>query len=316
MNVHKHARLTPAGRALLVRRVLEEGLSTREVALAMGVSARTAYKWVSRFKFEGEAGLQDRTSRPLRSPKRLCRSRCRRIEELRRERWTSPRIARKLKLPVSTVVVTLRRLGLSRLSQLDPPRTVIRYERSRPGELLHIDTKKLGRIARIGHRINGDRRTRVAGIGWEYLHVCVDDATRLAYTEILTDEKGETCAGFLLRAAAWYRSLGITTERVMTDNGSGYRSYAFRGAMANLEARHLKTRPYTPRTNGKAERFIQSALREWAYARPYRNSRIRIAAMQPWIRFYNRERPHMGIRGLSPQQRLVSLVNNVPVNDS
>jgi len=316
VNVHKCARLTPVGRALLVRRVLEEGLSAREVALAMGVSARTAYKWVSRFRYEGEAGLQDRSSRPLSSPRRLGRGRRRRIEELRRKRWTSPRIARQLKLPISTVVVTLRRLGLARLSQLEPPRMVTRYERSRPGELLHMDTKKLGRIARIGHRISGDRRSRVKGIGWEYLHVCVDDATRLAYTEILTDEKGETCAGFLLRAAAWYRSLGISPERVMTDNGSGYRSYAFRGVMSTLSARHLKTRPYTPRTNGKAERFIQSALREWAYARPYRNSRTRIAAMQPWIRFYNRERPHMGIRGLSPQQRLGSLVNNVPVNDS
>lgn len=316
MNVHKCARLTPAGRALLVKRILAEGLSAREVALAMGVSVRTAYKWLSRFKYEGEAGLQDRSSRPRHSPRRLARGRRRRIEQLRRKRYTAPRIARALKLPTSTVVVTLRRLGLERLSLLEPPRTVIRYERSRPGELLHMDTKKLGRIARIGHRINGDRRTRVVGIGWEYLHVCVDDATRLAYTEILTDEKGETCAGFLLRAAAWYRNLGITPERVMTDNGSGYRSYAFRGAMARLSARHLKTRPYTPRTNGKAERFIQSALREWAYARPYRNSRIRIAAMLPWIRFYNRERPHMGIRGLSPQQRLRSLVNNVFVNDT
>lgn len=316
MNVHKSARLTPAGRALLVRRVLEEGFSASEVALAMGVSARTAYKWISRFRHEGEAGLQDRSSRPQRSPRRLGRSRRRRIEELRRKRWTSPRIARELKLPISTVVVTLRRLGLERLDRLDPPRTVIRYERSRPGELLHIDTKKLGRIARVGHRIHGDRTTRVRGIGWEYLHVCIDDATRLAYTEILTDEKGETCAGFLLRASAWYRQQGIAPQRVMTDNGSGYRSIIFRRAIATLSARHLRTRPYTPRTNGKAERFIQTAMREWAYARPFRSSTLRIAAMRPWLQFYNRERPHMGIRGLSPQQRLYSLVNNVRVNDT
>ena len=316
MNVHKCARLTPAGRALLVLRVVEEGLSVREVALAMGVSARTAYKWVSRFKYEGEAGLQDRSSRPLHSPRRLARGRRRQIEKLRRKRYTSPRIARELKLPLSTVVVTLRRLGLERLNRLEPPRMVIRYERSRPGELLHLDTKKLGRIARVGHRIHGDRTTRVRGIGWEYLHVCVDDATRLAYTEVLTDEKGESCAGFLLRAAAWYRGLGIEPERVMTDNGSGYVSRAFRDALTQLRTRHLRTRPYTPRTNGKAERFIQTALREWAYGQLYRNSRIRIAAMRTWIRFYNRERPHMGIRGLSPQQRLVSLVNNVPVNDN
>lgn len=316
MNVHKCARLTPAGRALLVRRVVQEGLSAREVALAMGVSARTAYKWVSRFKYEGEAGLQDRSSRPLHSPRRLSRSRRRQIEKLRRKRYTAPQIARELKLPVSTVVVTLRRLGLERLSRLEPPRLVIRYERSRPGELLHVDTKKLGRIARVGHRIHGDRTTRVRGIGWEYLHVCVDDATRLAYTEVLTDEKGETCAAFLQRAVAWYRGLGIEPERVMTDNGSGYVSRGFRAALTRLRTRHLRTRPYTPRTNGKAERFIQTALREWAYGQPYRNSRIRIAAMRTWIRFYNRERPHMGIRGLSPQQRLVSLVNNVPVNDT
>lgn len=316
MNVHKCARLTPAGRALLVRRVVEEGLSAREVALAMGVSPRTVYKWVSRFKYEGEAGLQDRSSRPRHSPRRLARSRRRQIEKLRRKRYTSPRIARALKLPISTVVITLRRLGLERLSRLEAPRIVVRYERSRPGELLHMDIKKLGRIARIGHRIHGDRSSRVRGIGWEYLHVCVDDATRLAYTEVLTDEKGESCAGFLLRAAAWYRSLGIEPERVMSDNGAGYVSRAFRGALTRLGARHLRTRPYTPRTNGKAERFIQTALREWAYAQPYPSSCRRIAAMQPWIRFYNRERPHMGIRGLSPQQRLGCLVNNVLVNDS
>jgi transposase InsO family protein len=308
VNIHKSARLTPSGRALLVRRVLEEGCGVKEVALAMGVSRRTAHKWIRRYQEEGEAGLQDRSSRPLRSPGRLCRTRRRRIEELRRKRYTSPLIARTLNLPISTVVVTLRRLGLARLSQLEPPRTIIRYEWSRPGDMLHMDIKKLGRIACVGHRIHGDRSKRREGIGWEYLHVCVDDATRLAYTEILTDEKGETCAGFLLRACAWYRSLGIQTDRVMTDNGSGYRSHVFLSAMLSLNARHVRTRPYTPRTNGKAERFIQSALREWAYARAYATSRVRLAAMSSWIQFYNRKRPHMGIRGLSPQQRLASLV--------
>jgi transposase InsO family protein len=316
VNVHKHARLTPAGRALLVRRVVEEKRSVGEVADAMGVSRRTVYKWLSRYRHEGEAGLQDRSSRPLRSPGRLVRSRRRRIEELRRRRWSSPRISRELRIPLSTVVVTLRRLGLARLKSLEPPRPVIRYERSRPGELLHLDTKKLGRIGRIGHRVHGDRSTRVRGIGWEYLHVCVDDASRLAYTEVLPDEKGDTCAAFLERATAWYRSLGICVERVMTDNGSGYVSRVFRTTMARLGARHIRTRPYTPRTNGKAERFIQSALREWAYARAYPRSEMRIAAMTAWIQYYNRERPHMGIRGLAPQQRLYNLVNNVPVNDT
>lgn len=316
MNVHKSARLTPAGRALLVQRVVVAGWRPSDVAAAMGVSTRTVYKWVARYRLEGEAGLRDRSSRPLRSPRRLRRTQCRRIERLRRRRWSSPRIARELDLPVSTVVVTLRRLGLSRLRSLEPPRPVVRYERSRPGELLHIDIKKLGRIGRIGHRINGNRRTAVRGIGWEYLHVCVDDASRLAYSEVLSDEKGHTCAAFLERAATWYRSLGVPVERVMTDNGSGYRSHVFRQAMALIGARHLRTRPYTPRTNGKAERFIQSALREWAYARAYRRSDLRVAALSAWIRYYNRERPHMGIRGLSPQRRLERLVNNVFVNDS
>jgi transposase InsO family protein len=316
VNVHKHARLTPAGRALLVRRVMEDGQRVGDVADAMGVSRRTVHKWLSRFKLEGGAGLQDRSSRPLRSPGRLRRTQRRRIEGLRRRGWSSPRIARELGIPLSTVVLTVRRLGLARLKSLEPPRPVLRYERSRPGELLHIDTKKLGRIGRIGHRVHGDRSTRVRGIGWEYLHVCVDDASRLAYTEVLPDERGHTCAAFLERAVAWYRSLGIRVERVMTDNGSGYVSHAFRTMMVSLQARHLRTRPYTPRTNGKAERFIQSVLRECAYARAYRRSGLRIAALGAWIRYYNRERPHMGIRGLSPQQRLRSLVNNVPVNDS
>jgi transposase InsO family protein len=316
VNVHKHARLTPAGRALLVRRVLEEGHAVSDVADAMGVSRRTAHKWLSRFRMEGEAGLRDRSSRPIRSPRRLRRAQRRRIEGLRRRRWSSPRIARELGIPLSTVVVTLRRLGLARLRSLEPPRPVVRYERSRPGELLHIDTKKLGRISRIGHRINGDRSTRVRGSGWEYLHVCIDDASRLAYSEVLLDEKGHTRAAFLERATAWYQRLGVTIERVMTDNGSGYVSHVFRKAVVAMNARHLRTRPYTPRTNGKAERFIQSALREWAYARPYRRSELRTAALNPWIRYYNCERPHMGIQGLSPQQRLRSLVNNVRVNDT
>jgi transposase len=206
VNIHKSAKLTFAGRVLLIQRVLDEGWSAREAALAAGVSTRTAYKWVSRFRHEGKAGLHDRSSRPLRSPRRLCRGHLRRIERLRRRRFTSPRIARELKIPISTVVLTLRRLGLARLSHLEPPRTVIRYERARPGELLHMDIKKLGRIARVGHRVHGDRSKRAEGIGWEYLHVCVDDATRLAYTEILSSEKADACVGFLKRACEWYRA--------------------------------------------------------------------------------------------------------------
>jgi len=318
VNIHKHARLTPAGRALLVRRVVEEGQSPASVALAAGVSRRTVYKWLERYRVEGEEGLVDRSSRPLRSPRRLPRSRRRRIEALRRKGWSSLRIARETGLPISTVVLTVRRLGLARLSSLEPPRPVIRYERKRPGELLHIDTKKLGRIERIGHRIHSDRSRRARGAGWEYLYVCIDDASRLSYCEVLPDEKGVTADGFIRRAIAHYQALGISVERVMTDNGSGFVSKTFAAALRQAGARHIRTRPYTPRTNGKAERFIQTCIREWAYAQPYSRSEQRLAALAPWLRFYNRERPHMGIRGRSPQQRLSELlaVNNVSVNDT
>jgi transposase InsO family protein len=316
VNIHKHARLTPVGRALLVRRVVKEGQSPASVALAAGVSRRTVYKWLERYRVEGEEGLVDRSSRPHRSPRRLPRARRRRIEDLRRKRWSSLRIARELRIPLSTVVVTQRRLGLGRLRSLAPQQPVIRYERKRPGEMLHIDTKKLGRIGRVGHRIHGDRRRCAPGIGWEYLYVCVDDASRHSYCEVLPDEKGVTAEGFLRRAIAHYQALGIRVERVMTDNGCGFISQAFGAALRDAGARHIRTRPYTPRTNGKAERFIQTCLREWAYAQPYAHSEHRIAALTPWLRFYNRERPHMGIHGRTPQQRLLELlpVNNVFIN--
>lgn len=311
MNVHKNAKLTPAGRALLVERV-QAGESPGDVAAAMGVSVRTAYKWLKRWKREGESGLQDRSSRPRRSPRRLCRNRRRRIEQLRRKRWSTPRIARELKMPVSTVVAEVRRLGLNRLSKLEPPRPVIRYERDRPGELVHLDTKKLARIEAVGHRIHGDRARTKRGVGWEFLHVCVDDATRVSYCEVLPDEKGHTAAGFLHRAARWFEQQGVRIERVMTDNGSCYRSKVFRRALRKLRARHIRTRPYTPRTNGKAERFIRTAKELWAYARPYHHSRERTAALRLFLNFYNCSRPHGGIGGLTPQLRLAELrVNNV-----
>jgi transposase InsO family protein len=307
--------LAPAGRERLVQRALN-GEKPKAVAAALGISERTVYKWLKRYREEGAAGLLDRSSRPHRSPNRISRVKRRRIEQLRRERWSSPRIARELRMPLSTVVLQMRRLGLSRLSRLDPPTPVIRYERSRPGELLHVDTKKLGGIRRVGHRIHGDRSTRGRGVGWEYLYVCVDDASRVSYCEILPDEKGPTAAGFITRAASWFGNQGVHVERVMTDNGCNFVAHAFREAVAQLGARHLRTRPYTPRTNGKAERFIQTSLREWAYARPYSHSQERLAALPTWLRFYNRERPHLGIGGRSPQLRLQELVNNVPVNDS
>lgn len=316
MNIHQHARLTPSGRALLIRR-LEAGERPREVAAALGISVRTVYKWRSRWRCEGEGGLLDRSSRPHRSPRRLPRWRVRQVERLRRARYSSPRIARDLALPLSTVVVLVRRLGLARLASLEPPRPVVRYEKARPGEMLHLDTKKLGRIGRVGHRIHGNRSTRVRGIGWEVLHVAIDDATRLAYVELLEDEKKERCAEFLRRACRWFEAQGIGIEWVMTDNGSGYRSRLFQQAREQLGIKHLRTRPYTPRTNGKAERFIQTCLREWAYAQPYGASKQRERALGPFLTYYNRERPHQGIRGRSPQQRYRELlVNNVLVNHS
>ncbi len=232
--------------------------------------------------------LHDRSSAPARCRDRVAAERVGEIERLRRQRMTGPAIARTLGMPRSTVGAVLRRLGLGRLKALDAPPPAIRYERARPGELIHIDTKKLGRIDGIGHRITGDRtgQSNKRGTGWEALHVCIDDASRLAYSEILPDEKTASALGFLDRALSWLKRHGVTVERVMTDNGSAYRSHAFRQACAYASLRHLRTRPYTPRTNGKAERFIQTSLREWAYARPYHTSAERTAVLEPWITDY------------------------------
>jgi transposase InsO family protein len=291
----------------MVRRVLEGGQRPGKVGEALGVSERTVYKWVKRFEAQGEVGLLDRSSRPRRSPRQIAKKQVRAIERLRRRRWTAPRIAEKLGMAVSTVGLWLRRLGLERLKKLDPSEPVVRYERKRPGELIHLDTKKLARIERVGHRIHGDRSKRVYGAGWEFLHVCVDDATRLAYVEVLPDEKGVTVSGFLERASAWLADLGIKVERVMTDNGSGYVSHRFRGVIEALGARHLRTRPYRPQTNGKAERFIQTANREWAYSRPYSSSVARTSALGRFIRHYNRRRRHSAIGNQPPFTRFAEL---------
>jgi transposase InsO family protein len=308
MNVHSSARITRAGRALLVGRVTVERWSVATAAEAAGVSSRTAYKWLRRFEEEGQAGLLDRTSRPKRSPNQVPVGWQQTILELRRLRMTGAAIATKLGIPRSTVARILKRHGLERLKNLDPPLPVRRYERSRPGELIHLDIKKLGRIKGVGHRITGCHAKvhRSRGMGWEFVHVCVDDYSRLAYVEVLEDEKGATSATFLRRAAAWLKAQGVTVERVMTDNGSGYVSKDFAVAVAELRARHLRTRPYTPRTNGKAERFIQSMLREWAYGRPFTSSYRRRAALPVWLRRYNERRPHAGIGGASPITRLRS----------
>jgi transposase InsO family protein len=311
MNVHKNARLTPHGRLLMIKRVREQGWPVRRAAAASGVSVRTAYRWLGRHRRGGEPALMDRSSAPRRCPRRTPAERVAEIERLRRQRLTGPVIARLLAMARSTVAAVLRRLGLGRLSALEPKPPIVRYERKRPGELIHLDIKKLGRFDVAGHRVTGDRQAgRSRRAGWDFLHVCVDDATRLAYTEILPSERKEDTTAFLERALAWLGRCGVAVERVMTDNGSPYRSELFATAIGQAGARHIRTRPYTPRTNGKAERFIQTALREWAYARPYASSAERTAAVASWIDHYNLCRPHSALSHQSPWSRLNNLLGN------
>jgi transposase InsO family protein len=306
VNTHKNARLTLWRRAQLVRLARRPGATRSALARQFGVSRQTVIKWLTRYAAEGAAGLADRSSRPHRSPRRLSRVRRRQIERRRRRRWSSLRIARDLRVPLATVVREQRRLGLPRLSRLEPPRPVRRYEWPHAGDLLHLDIKKLGRIGRVGHRIHGDRRTRVRGIGWEYVHVAIDDATRLGYGEVLPDERGATSAAFLRRAVRAFARRGIRIRRLLTDNGSGYVGHDFRAAVVGLGLAHRRTRPYTPRTNGKAERFIRTLLAEWAYVQAYRTSLARALALPHYLGYYNTARFHMGIGGLTPQQKLAA----------
>jgi transposase InsO family protein len=311
MNVHKNARLTPSGRALLARRV-SSGWPAKAAAEAAGVSLRTARKWIGRHRRGGERRHHDRSSAPRRCPHKVAQPRIAEIEQLRRQRMTGPAIAASLGMARSTVGVILRRLGLGKLTSLEPKPEVVRYERSTPGEMIHLDIKKLGKIRGVGHRFapRGPGMHANKGHGWDFLHVCIDDASRLAYTEILPSERKEDTTAFLERALAWLGQHGVTVERVMTDNGSPYRSKLFAKALLKAGARHVRTRPYTPRTNGKAERFIQTSLREWAYAKPYRSSAERSQAIGPWTDAYNLERPHAGIGGLTPWSRVNNLLGN------
>lgn len=311
MNVHKNARMTVRGRALLVERIGKHGWPAAQAASAAGVSERTACKWLARYRAGGEAALHDRRSTPRRSPRRTPAAAVAEIERLRRGRLSGPRIARRLALPVSTVGAVLRRLGLGRLKALDERPEIVRYERATPGELIHIDTKKLGRIDGIGHRITGERIHHKGRLGWEYLHVAIDDCSRLAYTELLPAETGEASAGFLARSAAWFAANGIAVRRVMTDNAFAYiKSQAFKATLATVGARHITTKPYRPRTNGKAERFIQTALREWLYARAYAQSHERAADMPGWLHWYNHHRPHSALKALPPASRLNIVLGN------
>jgi transposase InsO family protein len=291
---------------LLVQRVREGGWTSGEAADAFGISSTTVRKWLARFDEYGVAGLSDRTSKPHRQPLKTAPSWEAQILELRALRMTVQRIAHSLGLPKSTVARVLGRHGQSRLPALHPPPPVRRYEWKRPGDLIHLDVKKLGKIRGVGHRITGVRQHRNRGIGWEYVHVCIDDGTRLAYVEVLEDEKGLTTVGFLRRATAWLAERGIKVRRVMSDNGSNYVSRVFAATCRALRQRHIRTRPYTPRTNGKAERLVQTLLREWAYAQPYASSKRRTAALRPWLRYYNEHRPHGSLNSLPPISRLRS----------
>ena len=314
MTLHRNARTCPRSRRLLVDRVLVEGWSLKLAAEAAGVSERTAWKWCDRYRREGEVGLEDRSSAPLSVPSRTPADREELILALRGLRFTSPEIAETLGMPLSTVGAVLSRHGLGRLPRLRADEPANSYERPRPGELVHIDVKKLGRIARPGHRVNDDRRTRSRGVGWEFVHVAVDDATRLAYVEVLNDEKGATAAGFLRRAIAFFRRYGIQVERVLTDNGSCYRAVVHALACKALAIKHLRTRPYRPRTNGKAERFIRTLVDDWAYGAVYRTSSERTAALPGWLDWYNRLRPHRTLGRKPPLTRLAEMNNVVGTN--
>lgn len=275
------------------------------------MSERTAFKWLRRYDAEGEAGLVDRTSRPSTIRVRVPEDRVAAIAGLRRLRMTGAQIAEAFGMPLSTVGLVLRRVGLGKLRNLEPEEPPNRYERRHPGELLHIDVKKVGRFNRPGHRAHGDRRYRNRRAGWEFVHICIDDATRVAYVEVLEDEKGVTAVGFLRRAVRFYRSLGVDVERVMTDNGSPYVSVVHATACRLLGLRHIRIRPYRPRTNGKAERFIRTMLNECLYAAVYRDSEQRRVALAAWVERYNHRRPHGSLKRQTPMTRLRQSLNNV-----
>ena len=310
MNVHKNARLTPRGRERIVE-LVAKGQTPQAVAGAVGVCPRTVRKWVKRYDQEGAAGLEDRSSRPHRLRQPTPQAVVERIATLRRERLTGKAIAAEVGVSRASVSRILKRLGMNKLKMLEPAEPVRRYERERPGELIHIDIKKLGRFNKIGHRISGDRQISTRGMGWEFVHVCIDDASRIAFSRVMADEDKTSAAAFLKAAVAYYASPGVKVERAMTDNGGCYLSKPFAEACSKLGLRHIRTKPYTPRTNGKAERFIQTSLREWAYARAYNTSDERAAELPYWIHRYNWHRPHGSIGSKPPISRLGLQENNL-----
>lgn len=311
MNIHKNARLTFSRRMELAKDILEGRLSRCAAASAYGVSEGTVRKWVGRYLAEGEAGLLDRSSRPRLSPWTISAAKALAIVELRRRRLVQARIAASVGVSKSTVGRVLARAGLSRLRDLEPTEPVLRYEHVHPGDLVHIDTKKLGRIERMSHRVTGNRRDSVNGAGWEFLFVAIDDHARLGFTDMYPDEGKDSASQFLGNVLAYFKSVGVRVRRILTDNGSAFRSKIFAKACRRLGLKHSFTRPYRPQTNGKAERFIQSALREWAYGIPYHHSSQRTAMLERWIHHYNWHRPHQGIQGVTPISRLAQSRNNL-----
>ena len=313
MDVHKNARLTPKGREAMVREVIDNGLAKAEAARRFNTTPKTVAKWVERFRAVGVEGLRDRSSAPHSSPSQTPVATCDAVEVLRRQRRTQHHIAAELGLSRATVSRILDRRGLSLLSSLEPSDPRPRYERATPGEIIHIDIKKLGKFSRTGHRITGDRhgQSNTRGVGWEFAHVAVDDHSRVARIDIFPDEKKKSAVAFLKDTVAYYRHLGVTVDRVMTDNGSCYRSFAFARACKRLRIKHIRTKPYTPQTNGKAERFIQTALREWAYATAFETSDQRREELPRWLHRYNWHRPHASLGQNAPISRLGLTANNL-----
>jgi transposase InsO family protein len=312
MNSHKNARTTYEGRKLLITRIGQIGLIP--AAEAAGISARTARKWLERYKAEGEAGLWDRRSRPHKTRESWDEQLLERVANLRRQRMPMQLIARVVGRSLATICRWLAALGLSSLKALEPAKPVLRYEHAAPGDLLHLDTKKLGRIVRPSHRVTGDPRDSVEGAGWEFAHVAIDDHSRVAFVQMHPDERKTSAIAFLQAAVSHYAALGVTIRRVLTDNGSAYRSRAFSRACQALGIKHRFTRPYRPQTNGKAERFIQTCLREWAYARSYSNSAERTTWLSAFLAYYNTRRPHSALNHQPPASRISG--NNVLQLDS
>ncbi len=311
MDYHKNARTTVWSRELMAKKVMEQGCTLAAAAAAANVSAKTAAKWVGRYRLLGVAGLADRSCRPLRLRRPTPPEQAELVESLRRQRWTGLRIALQTGLSRATISRILRRRRLSRIRDLEPRPPAMRYEHQRPGDLLHLDIKKLGRIAKPGHRVTGNLSDRTRRVGWEYLHVAIDDHSRIAFSAIFGDERARAACRFLLQALRYYRGFGVHIRRLLTDNGPAYRSRAFNRLCRRLGIKHRYTRPYTPRTNGKAERFIKTALAEWAYATVYQNSQQRAADLSAWIHRYNWHRPHASLGNNTPISRAGIDQNNL-----